>query len=85
MWVFVIVLIVSSLMNMIYFFRIIEHAFVKARERDILSSSIFKKLELPATMLVPIVLFGVGILALGIFNEQIVSIVLAFSLPGGVQ
>lgn len=88
-WVFVAVLIVSSLLNLYYFFRVIENAYLKKREEtdpiNILPQAKSLKPELPLSMLLPIVVFGVAILFLGIFNEQIVSSVLIFSLPKGVQ
>ena len=42
-----------------------------------------KPLELPLNMLVPIVVLGLGILVLGIFNESIVTQILQYAIPGG--
>ena len=39
--------------------------------------------ELPVTMLIPIVVLGLGILLLGILNEPIVTNILQYALPGG--
>ncbi|MBZ4686680.1 MAG: dehydrogenase (quinone) [Clostridiales bacterium] len=87
MWPFVIVIILSSLLNAIYFFRVIENFFLKKREageavkRE--TGAPKESLELPVTMLIPIVILGIGILAIGILNSQIVTNILQYSVPGG--
>jgi len=80
----------SSLLNAVYFFRVIENSFIKkhAGDNQVMEDRLKNKKgfwELPTAMLIPIVVLGVGILLLGIFNEQIVSQVLQYTLPGGGQ
>ena len=89
-WPFIVVIILSSLLNAVYFFRVIENSFIKkhAGDNQVMEDRLKNKKgfwELPTAMLIPIVVLGVGILLLGIFNEQIVSQVLQYTLPGGGQ
>ncbi|KJS85501.1 MAG: hypothetical protein JM58_08680 [Peptococcaceae bacterium BICA1-8] len=81
-WPYVVVIIISSLLNAVYFFRIIENAYMKKASPP-LADKASSTLELPLQMLVPIVVLGLGILVLGIFNEQLVSQVLQYAIPGG--
>ncbi|MDN5323806.1 MAG: multicomponent Na+:H+ antiporter subunit [Clostridia bacterium] len=81
MWPYVVIIIISSLLNAIYFFRVIENIYLKKSSEP--SEEVKGSLELPLQMLVPIVVLGLGILVIGIFNEQIVSQVLLYALPGG--
>lgn len=82
MWPYIIVIIVSSLLNAVYFFRVIEYVYMKkAAPGEVTEPA--KARELPVTMLVPIVILGVGILVIGIFNEPIVTQILQYALPGG--
>ncbi len=78
---YIAVLVISSLLNAIYFFRIIEQMFV---ERDDVLTEIqppHTKLGLPVEMVVPIVVMGLGILVLGFCNGDIVTDVLKIGLP----
>ncbi|HHY05921.1 MAG TPA: monovalent cation/H+ antiporter subunit D family protein [Clostridia bacterium] len=84
LWIYVVVIILSSLLNAIYFFRVIEQAYLKkapVAEREKFVED--KKPELPATMLVPIVVLGACILVVGILNEPLVSNILLMAFPGG--
>lgn len=80
LWIYIAVIIISSLLNAVYFFRIIEFAFMKEALIE-LKSKLKSKLELPLTMLLPIILLSGLVLVLGIFNEEIVSAVLQYALP----
>ncbi|MDD4047416.1 MAG: monovalent cation/H+ antiporter subunit D family protein [Clostridia bacterium] len=89
LWVYAVVIIVSSLLNAIYFFRVIEQAYMRkaSTEDEKENEKVDSKkgwFELPVTMLIPIILFGVGILAMGIFNEPIVSNVVKFAVQGRI-
>jgi multicomponent Na+:H+ antiporter subunit D len=66
---FVAVIILSSLLNAAYFFRVLENLYAKAGRRQDDSPLA----EAPAGMLIPTVILGVGILALGLFNSSIVT------------
>lgn len=82
MWIYVAVLILSSLLNLIYFFRLIENIYLRKDEKpEVLTAK--KGLELPLTMIIPILVLGISIVAIGLFNEQIVTQVLQFAVMGG--
>lgn len=84
LWIYVVVIILSSLLNAIYFFRVIEQAYLKkAPVAESEKGVENKKAELPATMLVPIVVLGACILVVGILNEPLVSNILLSAFPGG--
>ena len=80
LWIYIVVIVISSLLNAVYFFRIVEFAFMKEAVTE-LKSQLKSKLELPLTMLIPIILLSFLVLALGIFNEELVSTVLFYALP----
>jgi multicomponent Na+:H+ antiporter subunit D len=103
-WGFVAVLIISTLLTAVYFFRVIERVYEldKLRpeieygsEAQGLPSETSEtagrplrvrpgtggRLELPATMLVPVILLGVSVILLGIYNELLVTNVIQYALP----
>ena len=80
LWIYIVVIVISSLLNAVYFFRIIEFAFMKEALVE-LKSQLKSRLELPLTMLVPIIVLSILVLVLGIFNEELVSTVLFYALP----
>lgn len=80
MWIYIAVIIISSLLNAVYFFRIIEFAFMREAVTE-LTSRLKSRLELPLTMLLPIIILSGLVLILGIFNEELVSTVLFYALP----
>jgi multicomponent Na+:H+ antiporter subunit D len=70
-WEFAIALLISSLMNAVLFFRVIEHAFFmnpddKGEENIAPAFS-----ENPSSMLVPLVLAAASLFAIGLFNKEI--------------
>jgi multicomponent Na+:H+ antiporter subunit D len=90
MWIYIVVIIVSSLLNAIYFFRVIEQAFMKKQGKEANGETCLVeieekkcRLELPATMLIPIIVLGLGVLAVGILNGPIVEQILQYSVLGG--
>lgn len=80
-YVYIAIIILSSLLNAIYFFRVIEKMFINPAE-DL--KEVHKQkgaLELPWQMVLPLLVMGLGILALGLCNEPIVTSILQFALP----
>lgn len=78
---YIIILIISSLLNAIYFFRIIEQMFI---EREASLTELHRpetKLGLPIEMCIPLFVMGMGILVLGFYSSNIVSEVLKLGLP----
>lgn len=81
LWPYVVVIILSSLLNLIYFFRVIENIYMQKTEKAQVTT--WEKPELPWSMLIPILVLSLGIIVLGLSNEQIVTQVLQYALPGG--
>lgn len=84
-WVFIVVLLGSSLLNAVYFFRIIENAYleppVTAYAHDGGTHEEIKRDELPLSMLIPTLIMAAGVVLLGIFNERIIAFIIRFSVP----
>ena len=78
---YIMVLVISSLLNAIYFFRIIEQMFIQ-REASLTEVHPHKgKLGLPVEMVIPIMVAGIGILALGFYSVDIVTNIIKIGLP----
>ncbi len=78
---YIAVLVISSLLNAIYFFRIIEQMFVQ-REASLTEVHPHKgKLGLPLAMALPIFILGISILILGFYSVDIVTDVIKLGLP----
>ncbi|HSW56897.1 MAG TPA: monovalent cation/H+ antiporter subunit D family protein [Dehalococcoidales bacterium] len=72
-WVFVIVIIISSLLNAVYFFRILEKAYASPESGNELVNTAS---DPPASMTVSIMVLAAGILILGLINAIIITNVL---------
>lgn len=81
LWIMVVVIMVSSLLNAVYFFRVLERAYLH-RSDDASLDAVVRDEAGPA-MLVPTLVFAVGILALGVFNAALVNRVLDLIPPAG--
>ena len=84
-WIFVAVLLVSSLLNAILFFRVIENVYLEPHDGDIVENHgiVVGVEEAPLTMLVPILITGAGILSLGVLSGKIISTIIQFAIPAG--
>jgi multicomponent Na+:H+ antiporter subunit D len=81
-WFFILPLIVSSLLSAVYFFRLIETAFLRqATPPNSETVAVSGRQELPMPMLTPIIILATGVLILGVFNYTVVSHVIQFALP----
>ena len=80
-YIYVAVLVISSLLNAVYFFRVMENVFVNKDPQLKEINSPAGKLELPLQMLIPIVVMGLGILVLGFCNASIVDGIIKLGLP----
>lgn len=78
---YIFILVISSLLNAIYFFRIIEQMFVQREASLTELHHEHGKLGLPVTMVIPILVMGIAILALGFGNVAIVSDIIKIGLP----
>lgn len=80
-YIYVAVLVLSSLLNAVYFFRVMENVFVNPAPALKEVNPPAGKLELPLQMLIPIIVMGVGILVLGFCNASIVDSIIKLGLP----
>lgn len=72
-WVFVAVILISSLLNAVYFFRVLEKAYMSPPADD---EVVKQAKDPPKGMVVPMVVLAIGIIVLGIINAVIVTNVL---------
>ena len=72
-WVFIIVILASSLLNAVYFFRVLEKVYAAPPSGE---AVVEQATEPAARILVPILILAVGILVLGLINAVIVTQVL---------
>jgi len=89
-WFFIAVILISSLLNAVYFFRVIELAFFKpynsghpSPRHPAADEEKAGMDEMPWSMLIPTLVIAVGIILLGLFNGPIISGVLERVVPRG--
>jgi len=85
-WSFATVLLLSSLLNAIIFFKVIERAYFEpvVNEHDLQPVEDRSKFiwdEAPLSILIPMVLLAVGILSVGLLSGPIISGVIQFAVP----
>ncbi|MDJ0769778.1 MAG: proton-conducting transporter membrane subunit [Ilumatobacter sp.] len=81
LWIMVLVIMASSLLNAVYFFRVLERAYLR-RDDDEPVDAVVRHEARPA-MLVPALVLAAGILVLGVFNAVLVNGVLDRIPPAG--
>lgn len=79
-WVFVAALVLSSLMGLVYFFRVFETAYLKAPEGGPQETPASQELPLP--MLAPILVLMAAVVIVGLLNQQVVGGIILHALPG---
>jgi multicomponent Na+:H+ antiporter subunit D len=72
-WIFVAVILISSLLNAVYFFRMLEKVYASPPGND---AAVNTAVEPPRTMLAPMLILAVSIIVLGIINAIIVTNIL---------
>lgn len=72
-WIFVATILLSSLLTAVYFFRVLEQVYTGHFEEE---KAAVSAADPPASMLLPTVILGVSLLALGLSNSIIVTRVL---------
>jgi multicomponent Na+:H+ antiporter subunit D len=84
-WIFAAVLLISSLLNVILFFRVIESVYLEPREEETHEGGEVAVAiqEAPLSLLLPILIAGAGILLLGVLSGEIISSVIRFAIPAG--
>jgi multicomponent Na+:H+ antiporter subunit D len=95
-WVFVGVILLSSLLNAVYFFRVLEKMYLRSKPTQAnaalehgnhdhrVEEEGFVSREVGAMMLVPTLVLAVGIVLLGIANALIVDSVIRLMIPSGL-
>ncbi|RTZ90806.1 MAG: monovalent cation/H+ antiporter subunit D family protein [Deltaproteobacteria bacterium] len=89
-WLMTAVILASSLLNAVYFFRIIERIYFSSfvglagNGHGHHETPAVAVAEAPLTMLIPILIMALGILAVGLFNVQIIHHLLQFIVPKGL-
>jgi multicomponent Na+:H+ antiporter subunit D len=90
-WIFLVVLLVSSLMNAVYFFRVLEKLYLKPRSASassdddrVPSAAPRSSNEVPGSMLVPTLVLAGGVLVLGIMNAWIINYIIQPMIPKGL-
>jgi len=84
-WLFTAILLLSSLLNAILFFRVIENVYFEPADahhgggHEEISID-----EAPLSMLIPILIVTAGILSLGILSGKIISSIIEFAVPPGL-
>ena len=69
---FVAVILVSSLLNAVYFFRVLENLYAKPSAKE----TAVRRFDAPASMLAPTIFAAVALIVLGLCNSIIVAQVL---------
>jgi len=83
-WIFVAVLLTSSILNVIYFFRVIKIAAFEEAIPDYSRTTpyiTYRLDEAPLSMLIPILVMAAGILVCGIFSPEIINTVIQHIIP----
>ncbi len=85
-WVFVGVLLFSSILNAVYFFRVIQMATFETPAPDYSRNQPYEAVamdEVPLSMLVPILVMAGGIVICGIFSPRIIATLIQAIIPAG--
>ena len=96
-WIFLVTILVSSLLNAVYFFRVLEKVYMKPMgkkpkddqdhhdhhgDEEIIE---IKSDEVGASMLVPTLIMAVGLIVIGLLNAIIVKGIIAYIIPVGMK
>jgi len=82
-WIFLAVVLISSLLNAVYFFRVLEKVYMKPLNSGSPEESDenTKPTEVGLQMLVPTLVLAVGLIVIGLLNALIVKGILAYIVP----
>jgi len=85
-WLYLAIILISSLLNAVYFFRIIEKVYMKSPAKsndDNSDKHDIKRDEVSTSMLVPTLVLSIGLIVLGLLNVVIVNQIYKM-MPGGM-
>ena len=83
-WIFLGVILLSSLLNAVYFFRVLEKVYLRStteKQNDKNSTENQKRDEVTPSLLIPTLVLGCGLLLLGILNAFIVKGIIEKIIP----
>ncbi len=85
-WLFVVSLLFSSLVNCIIFFRIIEIGYFPKLNSGMNENhnEKIKMNEAPLTMLVPMVITACSLIVIGLYTNEIISVLIRWTIPAGL-
>jgi multicomponent Na+:H+ antiporter subunit D len=78
---FVVALVLSSLLNAVYFFHVIEVAYLRQPETTEPGAALLPRHELPVRMLMPILILATSVVLFGFLNQTVVNQVIHYALP----
>jgi len=87
-WIFLAVILLSSLLNAVYFFRILEKIYLKPTDsnpEDQQADEDTRKNEVSASMLIPTLILAAAIILLGLLNVFIVKGIIEKIVPPGMM
>jgi multicomponent Na+:H+ antiporter subunit D len=84
-WIFLAVILLSSLLNAVYFFRILEKIYLKSPDSAAESAEKPKRDEVYPSMLIPTVILALAILVLGLLNAFVVKGLIVKIIPLGMM
>jgi multicomponent Na+:H+ antiporter subunit D len=86
-WVLLVVILLSSLLNLIYFFRILEKVYMKpinGNSPGAEGDADPKRDEVSASMLIPTLVLAAGLIVLGLMSFFIIDGIIKFIVPAGM-
>ena len=83
-WIFLAVILSSSLLNAVYFFRILEKIYLRSPNRKNTDEKNIKRSDVYPSMLIPTIILAVAILLIGILNAYIVKGIIMKIIPAGM-
>ena len=84
-WIFLAALLVSSLLNAVYFFRIIEKVYLKPiKENPEADDTNIGRDEVRASMLIPTLVMAAALILLGLLNVFVVKGIIMKMIPAGM-
>ncbi|WP_020402394.1 complex I subunit 5 family protein [Gracilimonas tropica] len=82
-WILLAVILISSLLNAVYFFRILEKVYLNDPEAETSDETdVAERNEVSASMMFPMAVMAIGLLLVGIFNAYIVNVIFTM-FPAG--
>jgi len=79
-WLFLAVILISSLLNAVYFFRVLEKVYMKDPSKpDEKTLEIAEYNEVSGSMLTPTIILAISLFVIGLANVAIVSVLLGIS------